>query len=197
MIKHSLLFGLTLILVGALAGAADGPLTVSRGAPVTVDGSFGEGEWVDAASRDLPGGIELLAKEDAASLDLALRFTETKHSGLDLYLAAPGGARRLFHISSELGTKTWADGAWSDYDWSANGWSGNVIEFEVSEKVLTVFEPDGFELRLDRSMLDEAGLVGGKLLLSFRLKRPLLTVPPGAEAAPLEEWLVLRLPAER
>jgi len=201
MLKRSIVFGgafgfFLLMPLAGPAGAADDPLSVPPGSSVTVDGTFGDGEWADAARRSLPGGIELLAKRDAEALELALRFTDTKHSGLDLYLAVPGGAPRLFHISSELGTKTWADGAWSDFDWNTHGWTGNTIELEVSGKDLTIYEPDGFELRLDRAMLDEAGLGGDTLLLSFRLKRPLLTVPPGAEAAPLEEWLPLHLRAD-
>ncbi len=195
MIIRSISLGFTLLLLGALTAAAEEPLSVPTGSAVTVDGSFGDGEWADAARRDLTGGVELLAKQEDEFLDLAFRFTGTKHSGLDLYLAAPGGARRLFHISSELGTRTWTDGTWSDFDWSATGWSGNPVEVKVSENALTILEPDGFELRLGRSMLEEAGLGGDTLRLSFRLKRPVLTLPAKVEEAPLEEWLLLRLPA--
>lgn len=189
-----LLLGATLAIVSG-AGAHGEPLSVPNGHSVTVDGSFGDAEWTDAASRDLPGGIELLVKADAVSLYLALRFTETKHSGLDLYLASPGGTRRLFHISSDLGTKTWEDGAWGEYEWNPVGWSGNVIGFERTEEGLVIFEPDGFELRLDRDMLEDVGLGGETLRMSFRLKRPELTVPPDAAEAPLGDWPVLRLAA--
>jgi hypothetical protein len=181
---------LSVLLSATASGEA---IDVPAGGPVTPDGSFAPAEWSNAAARRVDGGMDFLARRDAGALYLALRFGDQKHSGLDLYLADLDGTRRLFHISSELGTKTWSDGGWSEYDWEVAGWSGNPVEFQVRDDGLTIHEPDGFELRFGLGMLREEGLDLSSLRVSFRLKRPDLTVPPGADEAPLEEWIELRV----
>jgi hypothetical protein len=157
---------------------------------VLPDGVFEAGEWDDAAVLPLDG-VELLAKGDARYLYLALRFVEEKHSGLDLYLAAGPEVRRLFHISSELLWKEFAEGTWSEYRRDVRGWTGNPVGFLHEGERVEIHEPDGFELQLARSMLAAQGLGADRLRLAFRLKRPELTVPAGAEAAALEDWLLL------
>jgi hypothetical protein len=179
------------VLLSATAGGE--AIDVPAGGSVTPDGTFAPDEWSDAAARRLAGDVDLLVKRDDASLYLALRFGEQKHSGLDLYLADPDGTRRLFHISSELGTKRWSGGTWGDYDWEVAGWTGNPVEFEIRDDGLSIHEPDGFELRLGLDRLRNDGLDLHALRVSFRLKRPDLTVPPGADEAALEQWIELRV----
>lgn len=179
----------------AVAAAAGPNLAVPEGRHVLADGALDDGEWDDAAPLRL-GGVELLAKRDPRYLYLALRFVEGKHSGLDLYLAGQGGARRLFHVSGQLGTKRFADGSWSEYDWDVEGWVGNPVAYVLPEKEgdeLVIYEPEGFELQLSREMLAAEGLGANHLRLAFRLKRPEVTVPVGAEEAEPGEWIVLDL----
>jgi predicted nucleic acid-binding protein len=173
----------------APAGTAT-TLEIPEGRHVLPDGEFEPGEWDDAAVLPLDG-VELLAKGDARYLYLALRFVEEKHSGLDLYLAAGPEVRRLFHISSELLWKEFAEGTWSEYHRDVRGWTGNPVGFLHEGERVEIHEPDGFELQLARSMLAAQGLGADRLRLAFRLKRPELTVPAGAEAAALEDWLLL------
>ena len=168
------------------------PLAVPEGRNVLPDGVFDDGEWEDAAVLPI-AGVELLAKRDAHYLYLAIRFVEGKHSGLDLYLASEAGTRRLFHISSELGTKRFAAGEWSAYDWDVRGWVGNPVGIERGAEELVIHEPGGFELQLSREMLAAEGLAGPTLRLAFRLKRPEAMVPEGAEEADLVRWIRLEM----
>jgi len=161
--------------------------------PVLTDGVLDDGEWSDAAALPL-GGVELLAKRDARYLYLALRFVDGKHSGLDLYLASSPEVRRMFHISSELGTERFEDGHWSERSWNVRGWVGNPIGYNHDPDALVIYEPDGLELQFSRAMLAAEGLGGPGLRVALRLKRPDLTVPEGAEQAPLDEWVELKLP---
>lgn len=190
----------TLLAASPLSGATGGDgapssspsVAVPEGGHVLTDGVFDDGEWDDAAALRL-GGVELLAKRDERYLYLALRFVDGKHSGLDLYLAAAPEVRRLFHVSSELGTKRFEEGSWTDFDWNVRGWVGNPVGYNHDPEHLVIHEPDGFELQLSRAMLAAEGLGGPTLRLAFRLKRPEVEVPEGAEAAKLGEWIVLEL----
>ena len=169
-------------------------LAVPEGRHVLVDGALDDGEWSDAAALPI-GGVELLAKRDERFLYLALRFVDGKHSGLDLYLAASPEVRRMFHISSELGTKRFETGSWSEkLGWDVRGWVGNPVGFDHGSDTLVIYEPDGFELQFSRAYLAAQGLGTPTLRLAFRLKRPELTAPREAEAAPLDDWIVLELP---
>lgn len=188
---------LPILLAAIPLAAADGEprtLAVPEGRHVLTDGVFDAGEWNDAAALPL-GDVELLAKRDPRYLYLALRFADGKHSGLDLYLAGDSGARRMFHSSSELGVKRREPDGWSEYDWNVRGWVANPVGIVRGTETLVIHEPDGFELQLAREMLAAEGLGGSEIRLAFRLKRPEVTVPEGAEAAEPEEWIVLDLAA--
>lgn len=58
-------------------------VAVPRGAHVLVNGSFGPGEWADAAAVPLDAMHELLVKQDDRYVYVGIRFLGPRHTGLE------------------------------------------------------------------------------------------------------------------
>lgn len=72
------------------------------------------GVLVERQRPDLPmvpaGRSILPLKIDGTYLYLSIRFLGPMHTGIDLYLAEPGGLRKKLHVSAALGEVEWKDG---------------------------------------------------------------------------------------
>jgi hypothetical protein len=154
---------------------------------ILVNGRFGSDEWQQAARTSLGGGVELRACRDDRYLYLGFVFTDPKHTGIDLFLAADGRPIAALHVSSALGDRRWEGDHWGDMVWGENReWTANAAGSIFEEGTTRFLFADGFELQIATSMLP-----GKHWSLAAQLKRPNAVVPAGADLDEPSTWLRL------
>jgi hypothetical protein len=158
---------------------------VPTGKNILPNGQFAPGEWKDAVEVKAAETVALYFKHDSAYLYLGIKFLAEMHTGIDLYLAEPGGGRKKLHVSAALGEAEWKDGSWADIQWGKNAlWTANGIGLISDEGERKVVPLEGFEFQISRDVLP-----GNTWRLFFHLKRPDLEFPPQAEESEITHWL--------
>ncbi len=128
----------------ALAGGGrPADVAVPPGAPATLDGSLGPGEWDDALAIPMSPAVTLYLKHVDGALYLGVRAPEM---GVGNLLIADGGNVRILHSSAALGTAVYepAGDAWrlkSDFVWRCR--SRGVSEAAQAERK-QFLETDGW-----------------------------------------------------
>ncbi|MDH4271893.1 MAG: hypothetical protein OEW18_07940, partial [Candidatus Aminicenantes bacterium] len=165
---------------------------VPTGNNILPNGQFAPGEWQDSAEVRATEKVVLFLKHDAAYFYLGIKFLAEMHTGIDLYLAEPGGRRKKLHVSAALGEAEWKDGSWTDMQWGKNAlWTANSIGMIVENGERKAVPLEGFEFQISRSLL-----AGTKLRLFFHLKRPELELPPDADQDDITHWLQIEIPGK-
>lgn len=195
---RSRLAAVALVIFVAILQADEGALVerqrpdlpmVPAGRGILPNGQFQPGEWEDAAEIRTTANLAVYIKKDAAYLYLGIKFLAEMHTGIELYLAAPGGSRKRLHVSAALGEAEWKDGSWTDIQWGKNArWTANSIGLISDEGKRKVVPLEGFEFQVSRDLLP-----GSKWRLFFHLKRPDLLYPPGAGTEETAGWIEVAL----
>jgi len=166
---------------------------IPSGKNILPNGQFAPGEWQDSAEVKATEKVALFLKHDAAYIYLGIKFLAEMHTGIDLYLAEPGGRRKKLHVSAALGEAEWMDDAWADVQWGNNAlWTANSIGMIVENGERKVVPLEGFEFQISRSLLSD-----NKWQLFFHLKRPELKLPPDADPDDITHWLQIEIPGKR
>ena len=154
-------------------------------ASVLLNGFIGPNEWSGARKLDLGRGYSLLVKQDRRFVYLAVAFPrETRHSGIELYVADESGQLASYHISSALGRRVRSGDAWSAYEWQPKSWSGNIVQMIVEEGKTKVLGVDAFEFQFER-----ANFKGKRLRLRVELRRPAAVFPESSAETDPANWL--------
>ena len=164
-------------------------IKVPRGKSVLPNGYFEIGEWKKANKSQITPEIEMLAKQDKTYVYLGFRFLKDKHTGIDFYLAGNKLERRMLHISSSLGEKSYQSDKWQDWIWGQNNlWAGNVINLVTENGKRRIVKPDGFEFQISKKMFKSK-----KWSLRLNLKRPQMVIPKNSTDTDTSNWIKIKI----
>jgi hypothetical protein len=191
MIVHAVLTGASALGCGAAAGVGETPKSMkalSRGqdaTPVLINGQFGPGEWDEGGVLTVEGRLRITVSQDRYFVYLGIRFLRDMHTGIDLYVAAPGRAAKKLHVSAAIGEAEQVSGVWGEIQWGKNSlWSANSIGLIAEGGKQEVVPLEGFEFQISKAML-----AGQTWRLFLHLKRPELKYPEGATADDAAGWI--------
>ena len=129
----------------------------------------------------------LLLKQDSLYLYVGLKFIDTMHTGIDLYIADRAGVLKKLHVSSALGEMDFNDGMWGDWRWGANDlWVANSIGWISEDGRQKVVPLEGFEFQIKKTILP-----GRRWFAYFHLKRPDFIFPESASEQNTETWFIM------
>jgi len=177
------------ILLSAQLVSAAEDVEVISGVNILPNGKVETSEWQDAKKIETSNDINLHFKQDSTYLYICIEFVNKMHTGIDLYLAKNEGNRKMLHVSSAIGEKTFNEGEWSDYDWGGNKhWIANSIGTIYVDGKNEIVPLEGFEFQIDKSMFNK-----DEWYLMIHLKRPELIYPENATSESTEHWLKINL----
>ncbi|KPL06332.1 hypothetical protein AMJ86_08805 [bacterium SM23_57] len=180
------LYAIFLLFIASSAHALD-PINVGVGKHILPNGKFSDNEWEDATKTPVSDNLNLYFKQDNTYLYFAIKFLDTMHTGVDLYLAESSEKGKMLHISSALGEKEFMDGVWSDYTWGENLlWVGNSIGMVWDGEKNVTLPLDGFEFQIHKSMFPAS-----RWYFMIHLKRPKLLIPEDADNTDIEKWQII------
>lgn len=154
---------------GATAGERLHPqVPRGHGDAIVIDGRIEPREWDDAASLEIGGGIDLLAKQTPNAIYLAVRGPDRVPRPVDLFVRTADARLLHLHASMSIGERDLtAQGAPSDdlpWRWHVHpGWNANRANLDPSQPSALAWSArllprDGVELQILRSKLDSAAV---------------------------------------
>jgi len=185
---------LSFFLGAAVAFGADvAPLKAATrspdAAPVLINGHFGPDEWIEAGALKIEDRVLLCVNQDRHFVYVGIRFLKDMHTGIDLYVAAPGQTPKKLHVSSALGDAEFAGGTWGEIQWGKNLlWTANSIMLISDNGEQRVVSLEGFEFQISKSLFSGPGW-----RLYLHLKRPDLKFPKDASPDSVDAWLEIGL----
>jgi len=112
-------------------------LPEAKGAPVLLDGLFSDGEWNDAAQKDLGSGVRLYLKKSGGHVFIGVRFSPFRGSIADLFISPDGRTITHLHASAQIGERRVQknSGEWDnpEFIWGdTSEWQANEIRWNQS-----------------------------------------------------------------
>jgi hypothetical protein len=174
-----------------------------NGTPVMIDGKFSDGEWQDAAVKEIAPSIHLYLKQYKGNVFLGLKATTPFKAYVDLFLCPEAGKLFNLHASMQLGERVLSGNDWTDTEpptqWgNETDWTASRSKFDpLKDRELPVterlFPYDGKEFQLRR-----ARFKGRRWRVRIEVRdlagtHPTIAFPSNSERFKTDRWAVLNL----
>lgn len=190
---------ISLLLVSTIA-AIEIEVAPYRPGFVMINGYADDREWdyPPVYQGGTENGVVIKVQQDSQFVYIALSDympwypgpdVDTTHSGMDLYIDDAGGNRRMLHVSTALGEKSYVEGEWGEMTWNVNlKWTASLVQSIVEEGKTKFLPPQLYEFQISKKLLP-----GNWFSMMIHYLGPEKIAPPGASPDSVESWMTFEL----